>query len=80
MTKGARAVDVRTRLVPYVDRPEFRVLVLRSDGSMDLLWSEVLFDGRDVGEMAQLEQRKFEIRGWSIDRESLTEPLEFTNF
>ena len=40
-------------MVPFLERPEFRVLTSRTDGTLELLWSEVLLDGRDVGEMAK---------------------------
>jgi hypothetical protein len=40
--------------VPLDDgQPEFGLYVSRTDGTLDLLWSEVLCDGRDVSELAQ---------------------------
>jgi hypothetical protein len=43
MAKDGRAVEARTRIVPLGDgMPEIRILITRSDGAFDLLWSEVL--------------------------------------
>ncbi len=68
MTKDGRVAEARTRIVPLDDgRPEIRFYVSQSDGTMDLRWSMVLRDGRDVNELAQQKQREFETRGWTVD-------------
>ncbi len=69
MTKDARAVEARVRIVPSGDGvPEFRLLMTGSDGTLELLWSLQRRDGRDVNALAQEKQREFEVRGWRSNR------------
>jgi hypothetical protein len=42
-----------------------RILISRSDGTLDILWSQVFTDGRDINELAQQTQREYEVRGWT---------------
>ena len=53
-------------MVPYVGRPELRFYVSDSSG-LDLVWSQVMTDGREVGELAEQKRREFEAKGWSLD-------------
>lgn len=65
MTKDSRRVEARTRLAP--GGTELICYMARSDGTLDLLWSQVLEDGRAVNELAQMKQREFEVRGWTLE-------------
>ncbi len=68
MRKDGRIAEERTGIVPLDDgRPEIRFYVSRSAGTMDLLWSAVLRDGCDVGEIATMKRKEFEVRGWTLD-------------
>ncbi len=74
MTKDGRVAEARTRIVPLDDgRPEIRFYVSRSDGTMGLVWSLVLRDGLEVGELATMKQKEFEVRGWTLDRAALAD-------
>lgn len=57
LRKDVRRVEARTRMTPV--GPELRICV---DG--ELLWSQVLPDGRAVGELAAEQRRALEGRGW----------------
>jgi hypothetical protein len=66
--EAQRAIEARTRIVPLDDgRPEFRLLMTRQDGTLDILWSQVLTDGRDVNELAQMKMPEIKVRGWQVD-------------
>lgn len=58
MTKGTRVVEARTRMVPL--GPELRIWL---DG--ELLWSQVLRDGRDVGDLAAETRAAWCAKGWT---------------
>lgn len=66
LTKNGRTAEARTRMVPIGDgRPELRIYVTRLEtGELDLLWSQVLDGGRQVGELAEAKRRDFEAKGW----------------
>ena len=64
MTKDGRIREARTRLVPFGDhRVELAIYESRSDGTLDLLWSQVL-SGGEVNALAQQAQRESEVAGW----------------
>jgi hypothetical protein len=68
MTKGERALEARRRIVPFrKGASELRVLYTRSDGTFDLLWSEVGTNRLDVGELAQRAQYEYEVKGWTME-------------
>jgi hypothetical protein len=70
MRKGEKSAEARTRIVPLGDGvPELRIY-MSSTAKIEpqhLLWSMVMRDGRDVGELAQMKQREFEVRGWKME-------------
>lgn len=53
-----RVAEARTRMVPI--GPELRIYV---DG--ELLWSQVLRDGRAVGDLSEEKRRDFTALGWA---------------
>ena len=66
LTKDGRRAEARTRVVPIGDgKPELRFYVTRREtGELDLLWSRVFDDGRQVGEESEAKKREFEAMGW----------------
>ena len=53
-------------MVPIGDgRPELRFYVSsRETGELELLWSQVFTDGRQVGDLAAEKKKEFEAKGW----------------
>jgi len=66
LTKDGRRAEARTRMVPIgLGRRELRFYVSsRETGELELLWSQVLVDGREVGELSEAKKKEFEAKGW----------------
>jgi hypothetical protein len=63
LQRAGRVVESRTRMTPL--GPELRVYVSsRETGELELLWSQVPRDGREVGELADQERKDHERRGY----------------
>lgn len=61
LKKGARVAEARTRMTPL--GPELLIYV-----GGELVWSQVLRDGRDVGALSDERRQAFLGRGWSEPR------------
>lgn len=63
--KNGRTAEARTRMVPA--GPELRIYVTsrQTMEPTDLLWSQVMRDGRAIGDLADEKKREFEARGWA---------------
>jgi hypothetical protein len=62
LQKGDRRAEARTRMTP--GGPELRFYVTRTDGTFDLLWSQIL-DGREVARLSEEKRAEFEALGWA---------------
>jgi hypothetical protein len=66
LVKGNRRAEARTRQV-YAGRPELRFYVSGSSGALDLVWSQVMTNGLELGALADQKRAEFEAKGWALE-------------
>jgi hypothetical protein len=73
MRKNDRTREARTRLLPIGDRLlELAIYELRAGGSLELLWAQPVRGG-DLYTLAQQTQREYEVEGWRLVAELLSD-------
>lgn len=70
LAKDARRAEARVRQV-YGGRWELRFYVSGSSGALDLVWSQVMAGGLELGALADQKLAEFQAKGWVEDPASL---------
>ena len=71
MRRGDKTREARMRILPIGDgHLEFGVYDLRADGSLDLIWSQVV-RGPEAFDFVRDQQREYEKQGWVRDLSAL---------
>ncbi len=67
MEKNGRERQARVRILPVGSGLlELAIYETRSDGGLDILWSQTLNDGASLYTLAKQTQRHYEVEGWRL--------------